>query len=68
MKIRRPSGGQYWHAVPDGQRKALCGFVPSSPKNSLFAYGRGRWIASREGEPTCPRCLERLDTTTGDQR
>ena len=35
ITFRMPRGGQYWHAVPEGQAPALCGHVPAALKRQV---------------------------------
>ena len=49
--------GRLYHAVPEGEWKAVCGAKPGRT-----SYG---WSTHVGTAATCPRCLKKLAKTTG---
>jgi hypothetical protein len=67
LNIQRPAGGHMWHLVPEGERRALCGFAPGDKITTRMGRNRARWAGRTEYTPKeddsvdhiCTKCLKK---------
>ena len=59
-----PKSGFVHHLVPMGDRQAICGYSPSSPKGHLIR-GRAAWRHPDDHSTRkCEKCYKKFDSET----